>query len=263
MERFFADIGPRMQLPQTDLALASSRLPMDRRELDRFFADVNKRVELAEKLQRQLDKRLATGFNVFDLIEPDENKLSDVLADLLDPKGTHGQGDLFLHLIFQRFGLGSDPRLRTKDATVRREAPMPGTSKDHRRMDVFVDAGLWLAIENKVDSQEQQDQVRDYLKHLHQCRPSQPVQNKVIYLTPDHRPPDSLNPSELENHQKSGRLHCWSYNDELGDWLKACRRDCEAEKIRDFLSDFITYIESDIKREYGANQEKENNEDAE
>jgi hypothetical protein len=34
--------------------------------------------------------RLATGFNVFHLIEPDENKLSDILAGLLDPKGSHG-----------------------------------------------------------------------------------------------------------------------------------------------------------------------------
>ena len=32
-------------------------------------------------------------------------------------------------------------------------------------------------------------------------------------------------------------------------WLEDCRRDCEAQKIRDFLSDFIPYIESDLKRE--------------
>jgi len=30
-------------------------------------------------------------------------------------------------------------------------------------MDVFVNAGVLLAIENKVDSPEQQDQVSDYL----------------------------------------------------------------------------------------------------
>ena len=98
LERFFADIGSRVLLPQTDLAHSSSRPPVDQRELERFFADVNYRVHLAETLQCQLDVRLATGFNVFDLIEPDENKLSDVLAGLLNPKGAHGQGDLFLRL---------------------------------------------------------------------------------------------------------------------------------------------------------------------
>ena len=238
---------------------------MDQRELERFFADVNYRVHLAETLQCQLDVRLATGFNVFDLIEPDENKLSDVLAGLLNPKGAHGQGDLFLRLIFERLDLRPDAKL-TKDATVQREAPMRGTRKDHRRMDVFVNAGVLLAIENKVDSPEQQDQVSDYLVDLERrcpCPPGQPIQNTLIYLTPDHRSPESLSDSELENHQKSGRLHCWSYQDELRDWLEACRRDCEAQKIRDFLSDFIAYIESDLKRESEANQEKEDNEDNE
>jgi hypothetical protein len=264
LERFFADLSPRIQLAQTDLAHGSSRPPVDQRELERFFADVDKRVQLTETLRGHLDKWLATRFNVFDLIEPDENKLSDVLADLLNPKGTHGQGDLFLGLLFKQLGLGSDAK--TKEATVQREAPMHGTRKDHRRMDVFVNAGVLLAIENKVDSPEQQDQVSDYLVDLERrcpCPPGQPIQNTLIYLTPDRRPPESLNHSELENHQKSGRLHCWTYQDKLGDWLEDCRLACEAQKIRDFLSDFIDYIESDLTRESEANQEKQDNEDNE
>lgn len=265
LEGFFADISSRTQMAQTDLAHSSSRLPVDQRELERFFVDVNYRVRLAEMLRCQLDMRLATGFKVFDLIEPDENKLSDVLAGLLNPKGAHGQGDLFLRLIFERLNLHPDAKL-TKDATVQREAPMRGTRKDHRRMDVFVNAGVLLAIENKVDSPEQQDQVSDYLVDLERrcpCPPGQPIQNTLIYLTPDHRSPESLSQSELENHQKSGRLHCWGYQDDLRDWLDACRRDCQAQKIRDFLSDFIAYIESDLKRESDANQEEQDNEDDE
>jgi len=270
LERFFSDLSPRMEMAKTDLARGSSRPPVDQRELelDRgklkpFFADVDYRVQLTDRLQRQLDVRLATGFNVFDLIQPDENRLSDVLAGLLDPNGNHGQGDLFLQLLFERLGLGTDAKLRTKDATVRREAPMRGTRKDHRRMDVFVKAGVLLAIENKVDSPEQQDQVSDYLVDLERrgpCPPGQPIQNTLIYLTPDRRSPESLNDSELEKHQKSGRLHCWSYQDDLRPWLKDCRRDCEAQKIRDFLSDFIEYIESHLKGESEDNQEKQDNE---
>jgi hypothetical protein len=265
LEGFFADISSRIQMVQTDLPHGSSRPPVDERELERFFADVNYRVHLAEMLRCQLDMRLATGFNVFDLIEPDENKLSDVLAGLLNPKGTHGQGDLFLRLLFERLNLHPDAEL-TKDANVQREAPMRGTLKDRRRMDVFVDAGVLLAIENKVDSPEQEDQVSDYLVDLERrcsCPPVQPIQNTLIFLTPDHRSPEWLSESELENHQRSGRLHCWGYQEELRDWLDACRRDCQAQKIRDFLSDFIAYIESDLKRESEANQEKQDNEDNE
>lgn len=131
-------------------------------------------------------------------------------------------------------------------------------------MDIFVDAGVLLAIENKVDSPEQQYQVSDYLVDLERrcpCPPGQPIQNTLIYLTRGRRSPDSLDDSELEHYQKSGRLHCWSYQDEIRDWLEVCRRDCEAQKIRDFLSDFIAYIESDLKRESESNQEEEDDED--
>jgi hypothetical protein len=248
-------------MAQTDLAHGSSRPTVDQRELERFFTDVKYRVHLAETLRCRLDMRLATGFNVFDLIDPDENKLSDVLAGLLNPNGAHGQGDLFLRLFFERLDLRPDAKL-TKDATVQREARVPGTWKDDRRMDVFVEAGVLLAIENKVDSPEQQGQVRDYLNYLERrcpCIPGQPIRNTLIYLTPDHRSPKSLNDSELEKHQKSGRLHCWTYQDELVDWLKACRGDCEAQRIRDFLSDFIAYIESHLKYESEGKQEKEDN----
>ena len=215
LERFFADIRPRVELAQAESAHGSSPPPVDRRELEQFFAAAKYRVHLAERLRGELDKRLATGFNVFDLIEPDENKLSDVLADLLNPKGNHGQGDLFLRLLFERLGLASDAKLCTKDATVQREARFHVTRKDNRRMDVLVEAGVLLAIENKVDSEEQPKQVSDYLAHLSQCERAQSIQSTLIYLTLKGGPPKSLRASEMENHQKCGRLHCWSYHDDL------------------------------------------------
>ena len=243
------------------LPVESPRPPVDPRELERFFADVSYRVRLAERLQCQLDVRLATRFNVFDLIEPDENKLSDVLACLLNPKGAHGQGDLFLRMLFRRVGLGSDARL-TKDGTVQREAPTDRILKYRRRMDVFVQAGALLAIENKVDSLEQPEQVKDYLAHLDNCTRGGRVQSTLIYLTPDGRSPESLSPAALKQYQASGRLHCWGYQNELRAWLEDCRRDCEAQRIRDFLSDFLAYIESDLKRESEDNQEKQANDDS-
>ena len=232
LEKFFTDISSRMELDETNLSRRSSRPPVDQPELEQFFATVSHRVELAEKKQRRIDKRRATGFNVFDLFEPDENKLSDVLAGLLDPKGGHGQGDLFLRLLFKKLGLGSNPKL-TKNATVQREAPTHRILKYRRRMDVFVEAGALMVIENKLDSLEQRDQVKDYLEHLKQCTRGR--QTRLIYLTPGGRPPESLQPSVIEQEQTSDRLHCWSYQGQLRAWLESCRRDCKAQRIRDFL----------------------------
>lgn len=174
-------------------------------ELDQFFANAGHRVKQAEKDQQRVDIKHATRFNVFDLIEPDENKLSDILADLLDPSGTHGQKDLFLQLLFKQLGVPVEDTF-TKVAKVKREAPTHGIQKYRRRIDVLVEAGALLAIENKVDSLEQRDQIKDYLEHLQYCTQGNKIRSVLIYLTPDKRFPDSLNP--LNGNTET--LKCWS-----------------------------------------------------
>lgn len=75
---------------------------MNQSEIQQFFADVGSLVKLAEEEQIQRDRTYATRFNVFGLIDPDENKFSDILKDLLDPNGTHGQGGVFLGLFLEK-----------------------------------------------------------------------------------------------------------------------------------------------------------------
>ena len=139
--------------------------PISLPELEQFFDDATYRVELAESMQRRMDLKLATRLNIFKVFEPDENKLSDILADLLDPKGSHGQGNLFLKEIFQKLNLHQSDHT-AKDVVVQREAPTDRILAHRRRIDVLVQADALLAIENKVDSLELLDQVKDYL-HCH------------------------------------------------------------------------------------------------
>jgi hypothetical protein len=244
LDQFFSDISNRIDPAVTNSPQDSSHPIVSLSEVHQFLSDVSRLLER----QRRRDRRLASNFNVFDLIEPDENKLSDVLAFLLDPHGGHGQGDLFLRTLLKRLELTSDSKL-TKDAVVQREAPTHGILKWRRRIDVLAEAGVLLAIENKVDSMEQSDQIRDYLKHLNHCARGGTVRSALIYLTPDGRSPESLRPSVLKWHQANRRVHCWSYLVEILAWLRDCRRKSEAERIRQFLSDFIAYIESALKRD--------------
>jgi hypothetical protein len=256
LEQFFAAVAS-IGNPRTSEATSQV-------ELEQFFAAVGRQVDQAEVRQRRIDRKLATGFNVFDLIEPEENKLSDVLADLLDPKGNHGQGDLFLRLFFEQLGLGSGARL-TNDATVRREALTHFIPNDRRRIDVLVEArALILAIENKKDSPEQPDQVKDYLEHLDECSRASAISSILIYLTLNGRPPKSLKSltlTERQQHQDAARLKCWSYQVDLRDWLMKCGDKCKAPKICHFLWDFIAYIETKLKRESENNEEDEADEE--
>ncbi len=228
-------------------------------ELEQFFDDATYRVELAESMQRQIDLKLGTRLNIFKVFEPDENKLSDILADLLDPKGSHGQGDLFLKGIFQELNLDQSD-YPAEDVVVQREAPTYQILAHRRRIDVLVQADALLAIENKVDSVEQPDQVKDYLEHLSQCTKGGTIRSVLIYLTPNGENPKSISSSDLEGRKKSKELYCWSYQVEIRAWLEACRRACEADKVRHFLSDFIAYIESDLKREPKSNEQPPTNE---
>lgn len=257
LKQFFDDIRSRMGRYAAHSAGGSSRL-VGQQEVEQFFAAVDHRVTLAETRQRRIDKRQASGFNVFDMIEPDENKLSDILRMLLDPSGDHGQGDLFLRLLLKQLKLHTGPGQTTR-AIVRREAPTYGILKWRRRMDVLVEAGVLVAIENKVDSLEQPDQVKDYLEHLRRCTAGRSGQNTLIYLTPDGRPPDSLTSAVLKRQMANGRLHCWSYPKQLRSWLESCRQECEAARICGFLGDFMNYIESTLEREAEIGLEEEDN----
>jgi hypothetical protein len=251
VERFFADIGTRLSKGQPQSGRnAANRVP-DQRRLKHFFTAISQQMELAERL----DKRQASKFNVFDLIAPDENKLSDMLQMLLDPKGEHGQGDLCLRLLIEKLDAGLNTK-QTKQASVQRETPTHGIQKYLRRIDVLAEAGDWVAIENKVDSSEQPEQVKDYLAHLRHCTRGSGKRFVLIYLTPEGRRPDSLDRAELDEAMSSGHLRCWTYQVEVREWLEMCRRDCQAEKIRAFLSDFIAYIESHLKREPETNDEE-------
>lgn len=255
LAQFFGGIRSRLNREARPYVTSFTRI-----HLDRFFRVAGHHIAASEKARLHRDRKLATGFNVFHFIEPDENRLSDVLAFLLDPKEAHGQGDHFLRLIFDQLGVAVDFE-HTRKATVQREAATHNILNCRRRMDILVHAGHWLAIENKVDSPEQPEQVKDYLEHLHYYTRRSSVEAALIYLSPNGRPPESVSRALIGELKASGKLHCWSYQVDLRQWLYRCRRDCVAPKIRAFVSDLMAYLETHFQREKVNISEEENYEE--
>ena len=60
-------------------------------EYERFFAGLAPRLDMARVLAREFDRNLAHRFNVLDYLRDDELGLSLIIADLLNPKASHGQ----------------------------------------------------------------------------------------------------------------------------------------------------------------------------
>ena len=122
-------------------------------EIRTFLLQTADRLESHRHFLTSYSEELAPLFNVFDFILPDENRLSDIIAFLLDPKerggqgdAFHGQRDTFLKLFLKMVGLENRFDY-SKPINVHREEP----TDECRRIDIVLDQQdfFGLGIENK------------------------------------------------------------------------------------------------------------------
>ena len=104
----------------------------------------------------------APRLSVFRLLSPTEPTLSRVIADLLDPRGSHGQGELFLNSLLEKVDL---PPVTIRDIVrVTREVR---TTPKNRRIDIVVETPrVVLGIENKPWAGQLENQLKDYWEYL-------------------------------------------------------------------------------------------------
>ncbi len=231
-----------------------------RQGLERFFNELAPRLEAARTVERELDRQLARQFNAFDYLRPDELRLSKMIGDLLDLKGPHGQGHVFLRLLLDKVGFarGADLRNSHVDVELRME-------NQRRRLDIAVDVGggrHCLAIENKPFAGDQKDQIKDYLDGL---REKYVDRFLLIYLSPRGEAPSDysgVKPTDLQdeagNPVKTFRIMPYHRAEDgagdddfepfrtgfgLADWLRECREHCDVERLRWFLREAETFCE--------------------
>ena len=249
IEHFFGALHAKLD----DSAVAT------RRGLERFFNELTPRLERARNEERELDRRLARKFNAFDYLRTDEQGLSKLIADLLDPKGKHGQGDAFLCRFLDLLGTAGFDRLGDlRNGRVHIEFPI----KDQRRLDIVVHTDRrCLAIENKPYADDQPDQIKDYLDGLR----SHYEEFLLLYLSPQGESPseDSVRPADLQGEAgKSLRImpyhhrvkDVWDDDFERTDfglthWLRECSVHCDVERLCWFLREAETYCE----KKFGSN----------
>jgi hypothetical protein len=189
--------------------------------------------QTAKKLYRH---RLAPDYNVFDFIERGETRLSKILAWILDPEGTHGQGGRFLRLFLEALVVDATAE-ECDDAKVQTEFYI-----NDGRLDILVStSSLRLAIENKPWADDQDKQLTRYFAYLDTCGVPK---YRVVYLTskgadpPEH----SITKTERERRTEDGQLHLWSYDREVIVWLAKCRAECQADRVSIFIEDFSRHI---------------------
>ena len=249
-------------------ALSRDRLTALEQEVPRFFEGARQGLAVLGPVVAELDRHLARRFSVFNfdrLHRPgiaryfhfDENRMSDVLADLLQPNSVHGQGDLFLSALLKdlrkdeatqsgvsRLGLLLDGASWSQVRVVR-EAYTTHIEAWNRQIDIEISMRVGenpdrvaIAIENKPPSApDQPNQLNDYAKHLEGKYDGRYL---LLYLTPGGTEPTegSLPAPRRDELRCQGHFACVSMVEWVNGWLQEAENQVKAAYVQRFVADF-------------------------
>jgi len=187
-------------------------------------------------------------FNVFRMCHVDhyENKHSSIIAEWLNPKGTHGQGDLFLKLFLDAVGDARPGGFRTGTAKVSTEVTI-----DQGRLDLLLEdqAGNAIIVENKIYAADQDAQLKRYDQFAQ--KKYGPGRYALLYLTLFG---DNAN-------GKSGEGVAYStisYQGTILGWLRRCIKEvCD----KPFLRESLTQYGNLVKQLTGQDMDERNSKD--
>ncbi len=216
----------------------SQHAEIGRTRLTNFISELQEDLENHRRSRAAEIRSQAPDFNVFDFIVPSENILSDILAFLLNPDGSHDQGSLFLEILQARVRPGMP--LPFGPVRIAREALTYSILRNRRRVDILVSLPEFiLAIETKKFTGEGPEQISDYADHLRNISGDR---FSLIFLTRTGDEAASIDPIRSRELQNMGHLQFWSWEQNIPNWLDDCHRACQAPKIQHFLEDFKSYI---------------------
>jgi len=191
------------------------------------------------------ERTAAPAFNIFYLlgVEGDEDKThTPILADLLDPRGAHAQGFLFLREFLRC--CSEDPTFEEPPEGYEKEVWIVDTQRftPFGIIDLVISApsiGYRIAVENKVYASEQVDQIRRYARWLRGHDAAYPRQH-LVFLTPDGRQARSAS---------NVRYVRVSYRTGILRMLQAALPDVKADRVRAVVSQYIETIQAMVHEE--------------
>lgn len=187
-------------------------------------------------------KESGAYFNIFTAlnIQWDERKHSCFIAELLNPRGSHGQGGLFLQSFIEsheilKSKIDYDPKYSVRVETEKNIGTIPENFSKGGYIDIYIEInGKCIIIENKVNAGDQPKQLYRYHSY-----------NKdaiILYLTKygDEPSEESTN----EQLEKDKEYFCISYQDHINKWIEICMKKVESNhKIRESLNNYKSAVD--------------------
>jgi hypothetical protein len=187
----------------------------------------------------KINELTGDSFNVFKIlkVETSEVKLhSAFIAELLNPKGSHGLKDVFLRH-FVEMVCSKNLVFDTATALVQVERYTGMISKDELEggyIDILITDGLnkRIIIENKIKAGDQKNQLLRYYNFSPGA--------EIIYLTLDGKSPSDASCASLKQDE---HFKCSSYQSDIIQWLEQCRKEAATSPIvRESISQYINLI---------------------
>lgn len=196
--------------------------------------DILRQINFIQKKYKDLAFISGEDFNIFQIIGAinDEVKVhSSFIATLLNPKGCHGQGSLFLDLFVRQFSLS---HFQTDGASVTVEKYIGVKDElSGGRLDICLTDknGENIIIENKIYATDQENQLIRYASY-------KPLY--LFYLTLDGHEPTENSCGTMVAEKD---YFCISYRYDILQWLEACRKESATiPLLREGISHYINLI---------------------
>lgn len=220
---------------------------------------------LARPMEDAREKQLCTNrceapsFSALAYFDNPEPKQTEIIASLLQPKGKHCQGTLFLRHLLACVWPSTMPHEWPQDvlerAKVRPNHFIPGDygkGKRKRFADLWIQVGKdrCLVIESKAkDAEDQPGQLDAYLDYMTRCFPAS-RNCKLLYLSPNGEDPEpiSISAEDWKEARVGGIADAQPYAVFVREWLDACRKECEAERVKFFIDDLIAFTDPNARR---------------
>ncbi|MBQ4650832.1 MAG: PD-(D/E)XK nuclease family protein [Firmicutes bacterium] len=205
--------------------------------IENLIKDVYKTIETYYKSNHSSDD----DYNIFNVLGIAEKEviMCRMLTDLLNPKGLHGRGPLFLKNFFEEVLELDVSDYNLEKAIVEKEHVIPEST---RRIDITIEIeNLFIPIEVKIDAGEQPHQCFDYYQYAKNVKGiAEPV---VYYLTKYGNVPSEKSTSRGNkklNVEKD--IRTLSFKNDITRWLQLCIDSEQSGIVKAILEQYMNAI---------------------
>jgi len=191
------------------------------------------------------------NFNIFRILNLSTREVklhSSLLAELLNPKGSHGMKDAFLRLFVRKLFLLDKTQnidsLQTLNATVeveKRTGAIDSEKKNGGPIDIYIQlpGNKNIIIENKIYAPDQDSQLRRYYNFDKTAA--------LVYLTLDGKEANEYTTKNNDYSAEADKIDpiLISYKDYIKEWLEECKKEATNHPLlRETITQYIFLIKS-------------------